>query len=450
MSLRFRLNLLVSLLSLAILTLGAWMVIHNARRAVFEEVQSTASLTVQLLDVAAADTADPDLHSRLLARLDGLDEIRHLRIVLAENGRERPLAGVVRNDERADAPAWFERLVEPPPMEFRLPIPVAASEAPAAEIVVRTDSTDEIDEAWSDARGVLGLVLGFAVVANAAFFVAVGRWLRPLEDVVAALEGIEQGDYSARLPAFELPELSVLSGKFNDMAEKLERSRDENRELTQRSLAIQESERRHLAQELHDELGQSISAIKAVAVTIGKAPGGRNDDVERASATIADIATDVYSVVTRLIRRLRPLRLDEFGLVPALEELVDGWNERHPDAFCSFAARGRFDDLGEAVEIGVYRIVQESLTNASKHSRATEVRIALERADAARGEELRLEIRDDGVGFDPKRIRSGLGLLGMRERTDALGGVLDIEAAPGAGVVIRISVPLRARAVATA
>src|SRR5690606_38602542 len=155
---------------------------------------------------------------------------------------------------------------------------------------------------------------------------------------------------------------------------------------------------------------QSISAIKAVAVMIGNRPEARDDDIGRASATIADIATDVYSVVTRLIRRLRPLRLDEFGLVPALEELVDGWNERHPDAFCSFAARGRFDGLGETVEIGVYRIVQESLTNASKHSRATEVRVALERAAGAQADGLRLEIRDNGVGFDPRSTRSGLGL----------------------------------------
>src|SRR5690606_11059881 len=135
---------------------------------------------------------------------------------------------------------------------------------------------------------------------------------------------------------------------------------------------------------------------------------------------------DVYSVVTRLIRRLRPLRLDEFGLVPALEELVDGWHERHPDAIYSFAEHERFEDLGDALEIGVYRIVQESLTNASKHSGATEVRIALERDDGARTAGLRLDIRDNGVGCDPRRARSGLGLLGMRERTDALGGTLDI------------------------
>jgi two-component system, NarL family, sensor histidine kinase UhpB len=452
MSLRFRLNLLVSLLSVAILALGAWLVIHNARRAVFEEVQSTANLTLQLLDLASTEpdgAASPNARSRLLDRLDALDDIRHLRIVLAEGDTESPLAGIERNDDGAYAPAWFAKLVAPPQMEFRFSIPSSADGEPErAAVVLRTDATDEINEAWTDARSVLGLVLGFAVIANALFFFAVGRWLRPLERVVSALEGIEHGDYSARLPSFELPELTVLSRKFNHMAEALERSRDENRELTQRSLEIQENERRHLAQELHDELGQSISAIKAVAVSIGKGRNERDDAIGRAAATIADVATDMYSAVTGLMHRLRPLRLDEFGLVPALEGLVDGWNERHPEAFCSLSARGRFDRLGGQIAINVYRIVQESLTNAAKHSRASEIRIELEHDTGPRGGNLRLDIRDDGEGFDPDRARLGLGLIGMRERTEALGGKLELRAAPGRGVAIRIEVPVPAEDIA--
>ncbi|HUF72656.1 MAG TPA: ATP-binding protein [Gammaproteobacteria bacterium] len=452
MSLRFRLNLLVSLLSLAILSLGTVLVIHNARRAVFDEIQSAANLTMQLLDVAATEAdgaAQSAARARLLARLEGLEGIRHLRIVLAEGGSQTPLAGVEPDPDRA-APGWFTRLVEPPLMESRLPVLGAAHDVPGgAEIILRTDPADEIDEAWNDARGVLGLVLAFAVIANAVFFVAVGHWLRPLERVASALEGIEHGNYSARLPSFQLPELTVLSRQFNHMAEALERSRDENRELAQRSLAIQESERRHLAQELHDELGQSISAIKAVAVSIGKRRNDHDDEVNRAAAKIADVATHVYAAVNGLIRRLRPVRLDEFGLVAALEELVDGWNERQPDSFCHFSSKGRFDDLGEGVEINVYRIVQESLTNAAKHSSASEVRISLEREDRPSAGSLRLDICDDGAGFEPERARLGLGLLGMRERTDALGGKLDLQAAPGKGVAIHIDVPLPARRPAT-
>lgn len=433
MSLRLRLNVLVSLLSVAIVVLGAGLVIHNARRAVFEEVVSTAHLVTQLLAVASNDlAAAPEARETLRSRLDEIDEVRHLRITVVEDGRESPLPEPGRDPAEVRAPAWFTRLVEPPPAEHR--IEIASPDSPV--IVLTTDPGDEIDEVWADAPGVLGLLIAFVVVANAVFFVAVGRWLRPLEHIVAALEGIERGRYAARLPPFALPELTALSRRFNMMAETLEHSRAENQALTRRSLAIQEDERRHLARELHDEFGQSISAIKAVAVSLGQRHG---DEVRSAAATIEDAATRVYSAVTDLIRQLRPSRLDEFGLLPALEELVDNWNDRNADAFCSLVARGRFDSLGEAAEINLYRIVQESLTNAEKHSGARRVRIELD-AEAAAG--LRLRIRDDGEGFDLERASRGLGLLGMRERVEGLGGVFTLETAPGEGVAISIEVPL--------
>jgi two-component system sensor histidine kinase UhpB len=129
----------------------------------------------------------------------------------------------------------------------------------------------------------------------------IGRWLKPVERIVAAMDGIEQGDYRARLPAFELPELATVAGKFNRMAEVLERSREENRQLAQQSIAIQEAERRALAHELHDELGQSIAAINAVAASIeaGAARSG--------AATIAEIGARMHAVVRGMLRRLRPV-----------------------------------------------------------------------------------------------------------------------------------------------
>ena len=120
--------------------------------------------------------------------------------------------------------------------------------------------------------------------------------------------------------------------------------------------------------------------------------------VAAAAATITEISNHLYSVVRGMMRRLRPVLLDEFGLVRALEELVDGWNERHADAFCRLATRGRLDDLGDAVNISVYRIVQECLTNATKHAHATEVGVDVERTEDGA---LRLAIADDGQGFEP-------------------------------------------------
>jgi two-component system sensor histidine kinase UhpB len=439
MSLRFRLNLLVTSMFVLILVLGAVLVIYNARRAVFQETQSTAQLALQLLDAAYASAGAGGaamLHARLAKELRALESARHLQVILLEEGREIPLGAA--GPAAAAAPEWFVRLVGPrEAIEFSRTI---ASAGGGTEIVVRADAADEITESWQDARTVLGLVLVFSLIANGVLYVTIGRWLRPLDRIIAALGGIEQGDYRARLPALRSPELGLVVDGFNRMAEALEHSREENRQLAEKSLAIQEAERRALAQELHDDLGQSISAIKAVAVSIGQEPSsGANAGAAR---TIAEISDHIYASVRGMMRRLRPVLLDEFGLVRAVEDLVDGWNERHADSFCRLETRGCLDDLGDALEIGIFRMVQESLTNASKHSQASEVTVTIERRAEPAGDCVRIAVRDDGRGFDPRSARRGLGLLGMRERAAALSGRFEVRSAPGQGVAISIELPV--------
>jgi signal transduction histidine kinase len=133
--------------------------------------------------------------------------------------------------------------------------------------------------------------------------------------------------------------------------------------------------------------------------------------------------------------------LDEFGLTRALEDLVDGWNERHAEAFCKLSVGPGCDDVGDDASIGLYRVVQECLTNVSKHSAATEVSVELARTPSGG---TRLVARDNGTGFDAAVTRPGLGLLGMRERSEALGGTFKVEANRGAGVRLTIEVPSRA------
>jgi two-component system sensor histidine kinase UhpB len=435
MSMRVRLNVLISVLFVTILVLGTALVIGNARRAVLEETQSTARLASQLLEVAYAATAPDSLSAvqpRLRERLAELETARHLRVSLIEGGREVELVG--SRPEAAPAPAWFARLVAPDAAASRRAFRVPGY---AAEIVVQADPVDEVAESWKDARPLLLLVLIVSVIANAVVYIVIGRWLQPVERVARALEEIEQGDYRARLPPPSLPELAAVVDGFNRMAGALERSREENRQLAQQSIAIQEAERRALARELHDELGQSIAAINAVAASIEPAAGAKG------AATISAIAARMHAVVRGMLRRLRPVLLDEFGLVRALQELVDGWNERQSDTFCRLAVHGSVDRVGNEASIGLYRVVQECLTNVSKHAKATDVTIDLTReTDGA----LRLTVTDDGVGFDGQVVRPGLGLLGMRERIEALGGGFKATSAPGRGVTVVIELPAGASA----
>ena len=216
----------------------------------------------------------------------------------------------------------------------------------------------------------------------------------------------------------------------------------ENRRLSQRYVQVQEQERRVLARELHDELGQSLNAIKVDAVNIRDAAPD-SPEVRRSAQAIIDVSSKVYDVVRTLLRQLRPVALDELGLVSAVQYSVDEWQRRHKPVQCSLSTEGDLENLSENVNITAYRFVQECLTNVARHANAGRVNVSLRRSEPA-GQESRLEmvIDDNGKGVDPAVPRTGLGLIGLRERVEALGGRFKIEGKPGAGTRVFAAIPL--------
>jgi signal transduction histidine kinase len=218
----------------------------------------------------------------------------------------------------------------------------------------------------------------------------------------------------------------------------LEAALTDNRRLSQQYVLLQEAERKNLARELHDELGQYLNVIKldAVAFREGHTTGLR----ERAEAIIAN-CNHIHSVVAALIRQLRPVGLDELGLAAALEHCVDTWRLRLPEARLDLHVAGELDDLTEAVKLTVYRILQEGLNNVAKHARARRVVMEVERV----GESIRVAIADDGVGVNTKAPTQGLGLIGMRERVAALAGQLEVSSDPGKGFELRARIPVDVR-----
>lgn len=207
----------------------------------------------------------------------------------------------------------------------------------------------------------------------------------------------------------------------------------ENRYLAGRLFAVQEDERRRLARELHDELGQTLNAIKLDTLSLAdSAPAGR----------IAANADHVYRAAAGLVQNLRPPALDELGLVTALQACVARWSETRPELAVQLSAGGRLDDLGETLSLALYRSVQEALTNCVRHSGASHFYIDLTRAPDAQGVVL-LEMRDDGAGLATGAPGPGGGLAGMRERVALLGGEFELLSPPGAGVTIRIELPVR-------
>ena len=442
MSLRFRLNLLITLLFALILLAGSFYVINNARAAVNEEMQSVSKFTLQLIEIALmSNTASntSETQQSVLENIANLESTRHLEIELYKTGNIGSMVPVrIIPTINAQAPEWFIRMVKPQPVEYRRVF--RESETAYTEILIRANPSDEITEVWNETKGVLGLLVLFAVLANILVYISLGRGLAPIELILQGLDGIEQGEYQRRLPKFKFPEFSKISEKFNNMAEVLQTSRDENRLLTQKSLAIQEDERRILAQELHDEFGQSITAIKAVLASIEQMKHQDSEMLKNSARTIGTFSDRMYEVARRMMRQLRPAILDEFGLILALQDMIDDWNSRHEDVFCHFEFKGKFDELGEEVNISIYRVIQESLTNIVKHAQATDVTVCLYREENDSSYDLGVEllIKDNGIGFDETYHR-GLGLLGMRERIEALKGSFEMNSGINQGVEIIVS-----------
>jgi two-component system sensor histidine kinase UhpB len=426
-SLRIRLSLIVSMLFFAGMLLGLVFLVSNARQRVAEEVQSAATLAQQLLSAVLQDASigEGQDHARLVERLRAMENVRHLEIAIAGSSgasRAMPIAG-------STAPAWFVFLVQAPPLAHE----VALGGSNAERIIIRTNPADEIDEVWLETRNFIVVLLLVLLLLNGLLYFILGRWLAPVSAILTGLDGVEHGDFSGRVPEASLPELKAIVEKLNQLTAVLRSSKAENERLSRHSLRIQEEERRYLAHELHDEFGQSISAIKAIAFSIA----GRVRTLDEAGAQgaerIGSICNQVSGHVRSMMGRLRPAILDELGLVPALQAMIDDWNRNHRDTFCSFRASGDFAHLDAEQQIGLYRIVQEALTNVAKHAHAERVDVVLEHDD-----QYRLCISDNGCGFDVIGVRPGMGLSGIRERSQALGGRFTLQAAAGVGVQLQL------------
>lgn len=286
--------------------------------------------------------------------------------------------------------------------------------------------------------------LVFAAAAALELYEAFSRWISPFERYQAdelpfALLILAAGLswYAFRRWREARSELALRIAAEARVGELLRH----NRELAHQLIGVQEAERRALARELHDELGQCCNAIRVEAAFIQRCRPEDNAGIIAAAGRVADTAESLYQTVRGMLRRLRPVNLDELGLVAALQELCESWEERAGVA-CVFHSQGAFETLDDATSIAIYRVAQEALNNVMRHARAGKVRISLACEDAG---SVTLAVQDDGVGMQPGQSQHGLGLLGAAERAAALGGTLDIASRPGEGTRLQLVLPLESR-----
>ncbi len=400
MSLRLRLNLLLMALNLGFFAALTWLLVANERSSIQEEIEAAHRVTVHMLGTTAQTSRifgpAPAVMVSFLQSM-GRIHANDVRFYSSEGILRYSLPPAAYKDGRR-APEWFETLMRP-----NLEATVIAVGGGRLEII--PDAARAILDAWDSMAEVLALGLAFVILLHTALLLFLKRLLRPTEADARRLVATTQALV-------------------------------ENREVTRLIQASVEEERKRLARELHDELGQSVTAIRLIATSIARS---RDAGVSASGADkINEIAAGLYDGVHRIVRELRPAVLEQPDLAAALTDLAHEWRVRHPDVQLALACEGDLGDLGEPVTLAVFRSVQEALTNVLKHARAGRIWLKVARSD----QRLRVSIEDDGRGAPTEQSGSGHGLSGMRERAAALGGSVEAGTRAEGGFRVLITLPL--------
>ncbi len=431
LSLRARLILVPSLIVVAVIALALALLMVQAHQRIADERTSSVQLAQHLVGEAIKSRAQmgSDLAVSLSRDLKSLPQLRHVRLfVLPEDTQE---ATDFRNQVAEAGTQGLRMVLRPDAWEGQFPI--VASNPEMGSIVIISDPADELAEIGAEFEFILLLLVGLTVLFVALVGWSVSRAIQPLKQLQVGLGRLEHGDFSANLPPFSIPELAPIGETFNHLAGAMRQTQANNDLLIGKLISLQETERRELAHELHDELGPCLFGIKSEAACIGRVAGAlTEDEAKTRSSIIVKLVDDLQKMNRRILARLRPIALAELGLLPALERLIEDWRERAPDIQWSLHCGCFSHEPPPDHALALYRAVQECLTNAARHSGASQVSVEVECA-----ERTRLVIIDDGRGIGSD-VKHGFGLLGMRERVYAVGGRMEISNNPDGGARIEI------------
>ena len=567
MTLRLRLNFLLTIIMLIFILALFVVAMSTTKQQIREGVESANRVSMQLLDtVITSSIQNPEWGDTDKVVSLFLMELGHVRsntisLYSLENRLiYRTPDSTYRMDE--NPPKWFVKLLAPP-METKSRL------INYGRLVVQTNPTGAIKEAWAETSHLLFTVLLFFIALNIILYLMLGKWLRPITPMLKAIERMGKGNFSVRLPEFSVPEFKLIADNFNKMGVSLESFIKENnrlaliaeqtadaviihdsnlnvsfwnnsaekmfgykkveilgkpamliipknrsnelkenfnviskkriiknfetqrlakngklidvsisasalidpkskkiigdivsiRDISEKLIAkksqlqleknrqltaiIQdhiEDERRSLARELHDELGQYVSAIKIFAQNITNRSKGKDNDIQESSISVTAAANQIYDGMHNIIRKLRPGSLDNLGLKDTLKDLVVTWNNQHKWLDVTLSANANLDNLGEAININVYRIIQEAMNNCLKHSDASKVNIVIEE----RNKNLYLEFSDNGVGFNKNILikTKQFGLVGIQERVNSLGGEFELITKKDKGTILKFYIPI--------
>jgi two-component system sensor histidine kinase UhpB len=441
LSLRGRINLLLALgLTLGLAINIARLVVEAGPRVRAED-QSVIRLAREFVETIVPglnEAADPDARLNQIVR--DLSRLRHVSITRQGDTSAGERAG--NGDDERSPPAWFIALVHPETTAVSVPITIHGK---PQSLVITSHPNDEMAEIWDGIITQLAVSSALAIALFLITMMVVGRALAPLQALSQTMANIEAGHYGSRVEPGGAPELAALCAKLNHLAGVLGEAIEDKRRLAERTVSLQDLERKEIARELHDEFGPYLFTLRAHAGALMRlSEDGRSaaaDALRKHGTAIMEQINALQQFNRRILEKLRPVGLAELGLREALGVLLRLWRESRPDVTIDANIACAPDETGEVTDLTVYRIVQEALTNAFRHADATTVSVTVEQAagmDGNRGCAL-VRVSDNGRGLAPDH-KHGFGLIGMHERILALGGTLNVVSGHG-GVTVEAVVP---------
>ncbi|WP_426615047.1 sensor histidine kinase [Bradyrhizobium sp. McL0616] len=359
---------------------------------------------------------------------------------------EKPLCGQSEGLGKTP-PHWFASIV-PTFLGSHAEVvrPVSPRAAAAGTIVATPDEAAAISLAWEYILNVIDVALLMAAAIALLASLAIAHALAPARTIVTALQRMARGHYRTKLPRFRSMELAMIGGAVEKLGTRLEEATEQRAALTRRLIEIRDDERRALARELHDEFGQNLSAILAFADTIemAGAKGTKDNGIAQDARMISQATHHLMASLRDALKRLRNPLPEELGLEASLVNLVDSWRSQSAtQPTIQLDLRGDLTNISGPAATTAYRVAQECLTNALRHSSAREISLRIERR-TGEDDALLIHVEDDGGG-DATRVAqsAGFGLTGIRERVAAAGGSLSILPA-NRGLSIAATIPLAA------
>ncbi|MGH8172164.1 MAG: histidine kinase [Rhodanobacteraceae bacterium] len=446
---RFLITRIVAV-SVAILFAALALALWRAQYDVQREERGAAEMVRLFEHLYALENGPPgEIPAELeaLRRINESGHLRHVQLAVRDD------AGTLRVAPRDLAPStWLEKLFA----RVAPGVGVAQTDPSGPWTLQRDDGTrfvatlslnpaSEQQEALDNLVGMLIVLVGYGIALLLAVYWALHRALKPLQPLLGAIGRYENNDFVHRLPTLPFAEMDRIGRALNHLAATLARAQEERRVLSLKLVSSQEEERAKIARELHDEFGQTLTAMRADVAWLSHRTAG-SDELHAVVRELAEHCERFHVQVRDLLRRLRPQAANTgaagIPLQRLLGDLVQSWRDRPGQRTqfsleCELGAR----EIPEELALALYRLTQEALTNAARHADATNVSV---RVVANGGGDIEWCAEDDGIGLDSveSAAHRGNGLAGMRERVWAHGGEIEmsarsVEAKPRAGLRIR-------------